>query len=1375
MKKYFLLLILFLSATLSFSQNWSNWKQYSHLQGEEIRSIATKRNSPLQNDELFVSTMDKVVSIKSHQSSAISVRNEGFKFLTYNHFSSRVIGINFRNQFVDFQGATIALSGDVKNKMESNLLGTYIPTSQGVKFFSNGTIRDYEASRNIDYAEAVLTDKTGNVIVAMYNEIFCDADRNIRKQLSVKKLAIDDKENIWVLSNLLSRYRNDTTRWVNIEIPKNICELMDESDIVEMLTDRQGNLWIATFYYVFRLDINFQWQYFYKSLPNSKSPALENTAMGTTREYKIVEKEKKKDTVYYDLIHLAARPTGSENTGSLYYFVGNVTPMKISTSIFIQGQTLENFKASKKPLCQKSIISFVHQVDPKIGTQKYLVPEEYIWNFGDSTDIDTTTNSEITHQYERSGEYKVKLKIITQYHSKDTAFTISISPKPKVNLLIDNTCSGQTTLFKDNTSIEQMTPITSYYLDFGDGTNKKGIMPSDSTIPHKYNKDQKYKISYTVMTKECADTFVDTIEIALPPTGEIKVEPEIACDNSNITFSVDTAKFHITEIKWNFDESNDSNFIDTVRHIKDLISINAVGSPSTTHTYSFSRDDSASSKRTRTIKAVIYRSKCKTVITKTINLHRGVKAEIKVAKASYVHMTKLVAVEKTNNPAKKGYKWNFGDEKWYQKEWKEGNEEVYHKFKSNNPKAKLIIYTIENGKAMCFSDTVTFTEIPQPANSFNVLMVMDMNNSILQKQRNNIKRVVARLIETIEDNEITINIDLIAAVPKQITDTGRWGHNIYGHRELYFEEDHTLEIQLDSTFSRSTNRSRDALFELIEYLKSAAAYYMPDTVSDEFNPREYIDPTKLYWGSNGGSKTGGPRRPTIVPILSWMSTIAILPFSPFIPIVRLCGNKNFFRVLPKKKWWSQKYGFGVTFFFWRDKYAVLKKYGENIYFGKIGISEFKYQKTVDFAYDEFMRGDYNRIMFFTSETKFNRPQLEGTWFKKEQDSVTRMNKMLQKDTGMKIAIVYADKKTNMSVNDALDRIKCGNAFASSRRDIREILKHTFGLPVSYGHKFFAGTSLTENIEQFGDFSFKKTKFNLDLDKYNSQKSQDKNDNKEVFFQNKNFRVQDLQVSAIELDAHWWFRYWLNFTWLTNRLTLGVKIGKESLSYEIVQENYQDTIKNHTDVDNQKYNELIFGNNYQEKVSMNYFTFTPYVKLYLPGKVFLRYKVHPFIAAGVKFRNETNITTNITGTFTFQGAYDQYGGYKKPLHNLKERYGFVENEKLSAEYSFQEIIRTKFNKWNWFSYSYFYSAGIDFEFGNLKKWRVTVSADYFDYFDFETALQIKPEGIENTNQYFLADAQNALNNNQKLRSIAMLTPIKSINYLVFKLGFSYRIQ
>ncbi len=136
-----------------------------------------------------------------------------------------------------------------------------------------------------------------------------------------------------------------------------------------------------------------------------------------------------------------------------------------------------------------------------------------IWDFDDSTPIDTVLNDTIVHIFENntldSINYTINLCTVSTSMCNDTSYhTITVYPRPTFDIVY----TPDTLYYPETTvNIENISPdiYTNYFWDFDDGTNSTEEQP----ISHNYDTCGVFKISIDASNKWCSGTSIFDMNI----------------------------------------------------------------------------------------------------------------------------------------------------------------------------------------------------------------------------------------------------------------------------------------------------------------------------------------------------------------------------------------------------------------------------------------------------------------------------------------------------------------------------------------------------------------------------------------------------------------------------------------------------------------------------------------------------------------------------------------------------------------------------------------------------------------------------------------------------------------------------------------------
>ena len=210
--------------------------------------------------------------------------------------------------------------------------------------------------------------------------------------------------------------------------------------------------------------------------------------------------------------------------------------------------------------CQNKEILFTDSSKSKSPT----IIEKWIWNFGDSTTIDTLlTNAVVKHSYVDAKKYKVKLSAITKNGCQNTLEQEIIShPNPVVGFIMPEICLEDSfAKFIDTTKIADNSKGFSYKWNFGDNANT--LFPNTDTVAnpkHRYLKPGEYNVSLEILSiAGCisVDTSIFTVNGSRPRSLFLVQNDTALCSNKDVIIinnsEVDIGTVGKLIIYWDYD------------------------------------------------------------------------------------------------------------------------------------------------------------------------------------------------------------------------------------------------------------------------------------------------------------------------------------------------------------------------------------------------------------------------------------------------------------------------------------------------------------------------------------------------------------------------------------------------------------------------------------------------------------------------------------------------------------------------------------------------------------------------------------------------------------------------------------------------------
>jgi len=174
---------------------------------------------------------------------------------------------------------------------------------------------------------------------------------------------------------------------------------------------------------------------------------------------------------------------------------------------------------------------------------------QWIWNFGDGSPNDTTSNDSIAHTYTITGSFAVTMTVRdTNGCIKTIVKTNYIKPTFPLPSFIVDTFACKLDVLTYNASSTSVIGGT-YIWNYGDGSSDTTSSP---IITHSYINDGIYVVTLTVVdTNGCDSMVTDTIRI-LKPTANFgwKIDT-VYCGNMQVTFT-DSSLGYVNNWQWNF-------------------------------------------------------------------------------------------------------------------------------------------------------------------------------------------------------------------------------------------------------------------------------------------------------------------------------------------------------------------------------------------------------------------------------------------------------------------------------------------------------------------------------------------------------------------------------------------------------------------------------------------------------------------------------------------------------------------------------------------------------------------------------------------------------------------------------------------------------
>ena len=265
------------------------------------------------------------------------------------------------------------------------------------------------------------------------------------------------------------------------------------------------------------------------------------------------------DNGTYTVVLSVTDDGGLSNATSMNVTVLNRPPIVIfteSTEIVYTGEAI-TFNASDSYDSDGSIVS-------------------YFWDFGDETNATGVTTE---HSYPLEGDYTVTLTVTDDDDATNsTSASKTVLNRPPVAVFTEsaeNVYTNETIYFNASDSHDSDGNITSYFWEFGDGTNDTGVV-----VEHAYADDGNYTVTLTVTDDDGATgtaTATKTVQNR-PPVAIFTESAETAYVGEAITFNASDSydlDGTITSYFWDFGDGTNTTGV-IVNHAYDIIQHNYI-------------------------------------------------------------------------------------------------------------------------------------------------------------------------------------------------------------------------------------------------------------------------------------------------------------------------------------------------------------------------------------------------------------------------------------------------------------------------------------------------------------------------------------------------------------------------------------------------------------------------------------------------------------------------------------------------------------------------------------------------------------------------------------------------------------------------------
>ncbi|MBX9781613.1 MAG: PKD domain-containing protein [Chitinophagaceae bacterium] len=156
-----------------------------------------------------------------------------------------------------------------------------------------------------------------------------------------------------------------------------------------------------------------------------------------------------------------------------------------------------------------------------VFTNTSIAGQTFRWDFGDGSTLTTNSNGNITHLYNNSGSYTVKLVAIdpaTCNISDSTTFTLSVRANPRSGFVYN---PNPTLPNSPINFVNQSFGGTRYQWRFGDGDSLNTIL-RDTTVKHLYNATGTFNACLVAYNDAgCSDTSCQSLNITIVPGFDV--------------------------------------------------------------------------------------------------------------------------------------------------------------------------------------------------------------------------------------------------------------------------------------------------------------------------------------------------------------------------------------------------------------------------------------------------------------------------------------------------------------------------------------------------------------------------------------------------------------------------------------------------------------------------------------------------------------------------------------------------------------------------------------------------------------------------------------------------------------------------------------
>jgi PKD repeat protein len=249
--------------------------------------------------------------------------------------------------------------------------------------------------------------------------------------------------------------------------------------------------------------------------------------------------------------------------------------LTVNTEFASATKTREAYVLVKRKGAPQAVIG-LNTVNPHVGDVIQFMDAsepgsapitQWVWNFGDGG---VSTKQNPTHIYDRAGDFKVTLTVISASGSSQTELTLKLGyapPKPDFEALQLNpsTCSDLLTCPEAVQFVDRSHPgsgaIREWLWDFGDGTTSREQNPR-----HGYTRVGTYDVSLTITTTAPQDNTATVTKRNLivavdPPRPDFSLSTQSVFTNTNVTFNNRTRIGTEKDVSYEWDFDGNANTV----------------------------------------------------------------------------------------------------------------------------------------------------------------------------------------------------------------------------------------------------------------------------------------------------------------------------------------------------------------------------------------------------------------------------------------------------------------------------------------------------------------------------------------------------------------------------------------------------------------------------------------------------------------------------------------------------------------------------------------------------------------------------------------------------------------------------------------------